>query len=218
MVEFGLIATVLFMLSLGLVDVGRAFYQYNAIASAARYAARWGAVVGGTCNGTTRGAVAPSTGNDWCNQESGSPPAVTSDVTPVGVSGFWTYDGNWPKQSANGTCPTDYTTTFADYYIVGNYAGANNTSIIGAIARRFDTNSGGSYDAGARTPGFNLNKMYACIQLPWDTSGQLSTTGMWRPFPGDRVQVFVYYPFHPVTPLLAKFDFNLVASSSYVIQ
>ncbi len=40
-VEFALISLVLMMLTVGLVDLGRGFFQYQAVASAARFGARW---------------------------------------------------------------------------------------------------------------------------------------------------------------------------------
>ncbi len=74
MVEFGLVLPVLFMLTVGLVDTGRAFYQYNSAANAAREAARFASVMGGSqhhdtfdwttsFNGNMPNTYAPSTGH-----------------------------------------------------------------------------------------------------------------------------------------------------------
>jgi hypothetical protein len=220
-IEFGILGLVLLVLTIGTVDVGRGFFQYNALASSARYAARWGSVVGGTCNGNTDGQIAPSTANDWCNQNNlSTPPAVSGAcVAPNSstMAGFWSYEGNYPLQcgstSAVRNCPSDYDPSFSGYYTASSFLGANDTSIVGAVVRRFDTNSSGSYDAGARTAGFDASQLLVCIQLPWD-----SLNSTWNARIGDQVRVFVYYTFHPVTPLLQKTDIHLVASSSYPIE
>src|SRR5689334_15385137 len=92
-VEFSIIAAALMILTVGLIDVGRAFYQYNAVAAAARYGARWASVVGGTCspyNGNL------SANNDWCNM------LGTSSATPQNP--FWTAAGNVPVQASGTAC------------------------------------------------------------------------------------------------------------------
>ena len=48
MVEFAFVLPVLFVLTVGLIDVGRAFYHYNTAAHAAREAARFASVWGGS--------------------------------------------------------------------------------------------------------------------------------------------------------------------------
>src|SRR5579859_1533384 len=129
-VEFGIIGIALLMLTAGLVDVGRAFYQYNAVSAAARYGARWGSVVGGTCTGL-RGAST----SDWCNQ-----------YGTGNAGGFWSTAGNYPLQG-NSDCPQTiiksqlppYSKT--PYYQVSNYTQNTSTTIVGAVAQRFDTDS-----------------------------------------------------------------------------
>jgi TadE-like protein len=220
LVEFALILIIMLTLIIGTVDVGRGFYQYNALASSARYAARWGSVVGGTCNGNTDGQIAPSTANDWCNQNnfSAPPPVSGACVTPDStMGGFWKYNGNYPLQCGGpngaGNCPATYNPSFAGYYHVSDFVGSNDTSIVGAVASRFDTNSSGPYNGGTRTATFDPSQLLVCIQLPWDAD-----ISHWQGRIGDPVRVFVYFTFHPATTWLAKVDFHLVASSSYSIE
>lgn len=204
LVEFAILITVFFMLTVGLIDVGRAFYEYNAVASAARYAARWGSVVGGTC-ATAEEQYATSS-NDWCYQM-GTQPVSTSTL-------FWQQLGNKPQQPSSTTCPTSYDKTFAYYYTVSDYASSTSTTIVGAVAQRFDTsNSSSNLINGAATPGFDLTQMKVCIQLPWSSAlSQYDTT------PGSRIGVYVYYPFTPITTMITKVTFNLKASSTYGIE
>jgi hypothetical protein len=200
-VEFGIICTVLFLLCLGIVDVGRAFFAYNAVAAAARYGARWGSVVGGTC----AGPPPLTSSSDWCNQ-------FGSQGT-----GFWTTagNGNLPNQPAGTSCPTVYDKSFAYYYSASSFNSTNTSSIVGAVAQRFDTNNG-SFNSitGALTPGFNLSQVKVCIDLPTTATGST-----WLPGPGQTVRVTVYYQFNPVGPaLLINHSFDLVASSQYDME
>jgi hypothetical protein len=96
-VEFALIATILLMLTCGLMDSGRAFYQYNNLSAAARYGARWGSVMGGACALTYA-----RSSSDWCDQLGHS------------SSAFWNQPGNKPIQGFNVSCP-GYSSTPADY-------------------------------------------------------------------------------------------------------
>ncbi len=204
MVEMAIILSIFFVLTLGLIDVGRAFYQYNAISTAARYAARWGSVVGGTC-ATTQEALA-SGSNDWCYQ-------LGSQLTTP----FWQQPGNMPLQPGGTPCPSSYgdpSFPSADYYTVSDYDTPSSTTIIGSVAQRFDTNSTSSNVlAGAATPGFDLTQLKACIQLPWDSVRSAYATA-----PGNRVEVYLYYKFAPITTLLAHANINLTASSTYGIE
>jgi hypothetical protein len=204
-VEFALIGTILLMLTVGVVDAGRAFYQNNAIAAAARYGARWGSVVGGTCNNPPS---SPTT--DWCTQEGN---------TSVSGTTFWLQNGNQPAQSGGTSCPTNGNQTGFPYYRVSDYVASTSTSgtpttIVGAIAQRYDTTSSSSnVIVGLLTPGFELSSLKVCIQLGWDSS-----TSSWLHDTGDTVTVYVYYAFHPAGPLFSNATINLAASSQYVIE
>jgi hypothetical protein len=204
LIEFAIICTVLLMLTVGLLGVGQGFYQYNALSAAARFGARWGAVVGGTCEGVG------GSGNDWCTQ--------------LGAQsvGFWDQAGNIPVQSAGTSCPTDATQASssnsyqASNYTASSYSSGSPTNIAGAIAQRFDSNStSANSSSGMLTPGFNLSKLWICIQLPTITEGN---TTVWDPAPGNPVQVFLYYQFTPIGGLLTNAKLKLVASSRYVIE
>lgn len=197
MVEFALICTILLTMTVGLVDVGRAFYQYNALAAAARYGARWGAVIGGTCQ-DENGAVLSS--NDWCDQLQQS------------TSGFWQQTGNKPLQG-NASCPNGISGGFTGYYTVSNYLSSTATTIVGAIAQRFDSNSSGPNTvAGGLTPGIDLSQMKVCIEMPYTSGGNMDTR------PGSIVKVHVYYPFYPVSTLVTSASLVLTASAQYVIE
>jgi hypothetical protein len=225
-VEFGIICSVLFLLTIGLIDVGRAFYQYNAISAAARYGSRWGGVAGGTCidhgNSTlaSGGSTVSGTALDWCTQE-GSPNSSPS-TPPLGNAGFWNLNGNRQLQPAGTSCPTDLPTDLGGtgntsyYYTVSNFMGTNDTSIVGAVAHKFDSSSSSSnLINGGSTPGFDLSKMRVCIQLPSESNGSGVTTGI---NDGEPVTVYVYYPFKPAGPLFGNFQMPLVASAQYVVE
>jgi hypothetical protein len=213
LIEFAIIAIVLLMFSAGLLDVGRGFYQYNAVASAARYGARYAGIVGGTCSDTYR----QPTGNDWCNQGNiASPPGPPAGCAtpPTGAPAFWTSNGSSPCQAIGVSCPSTLDTSFSGYYTASNFVGSLYPSIVGMVVTRFDTNSGSSNVIGAAiTPGFDLSKMKVCIQLSLDPE-----TGQWSYKPGAKVTVFVYYPFSAVGPLFGNAKFNLVASSQYTVE
>ncbi len=203
LIEFAVISMALVMLTVGLVDVGRAFYQYNAVSTAARYGARWGSVVGGTCSGA-RGAST----SDWCNQLG---QATSSD--------FWNTLGNYPLQG-NNPCPTTIQNTPPSpnpYYAVSDYVTSTSTTIVGAVGQKFDTNASSStFIAGALTPGFDLSQLKVCIQLP--SEAYSSRTGKWTVGYGYIVTVFVYYPFSPVGALFGNVQLNLIASSQYQVE
>jgi hypothetical protein len=209
MVEFALFATALMMLTVGLVDSGRAFFQYNAVSAAARYGARWGSVVGGTCSHRTL-SVGSAT-SDWCNS--------------LGTGGgpfndpFWSQPGNEPAWTgASGSCPSSYSgADSTNSYTASNYTGASSTTIVGAIVQRFDSNSSSTnFITGNLTPGIDLSKTKICIQLPpraWN-----SDSNQWLALPGDTITVYIYYPFYPVSSLLPATQLNLVASAQYLIE
>lgn len=204
------------ILTVGLVDAGRAFFQYNGVSAAARYAARWGSVVGGTCSSNN----SDQSVTDWCNQLAGQ------------SANFWTQYGNKPLEGpAPATCPS-YSSGPTDYYTaadpdndsdvdVGGSGDTDSdankaTSIVGAVAQHFDTSdtapSGGnawSFITGAFTPGFDLSKLEVCIEL--------STTRP-VPGPGDTVRVHVYYPFTAVSAVLPTSGLELNATSQYQVE
>ena len=191
-VEMAIVLSVLLMLTAGLVDFGRAFFQNNALAAAARYGARWGSVMGGTCL-----SFYQSSTNDWCNQLNNT------------TTSFWSQPGNVPLQGLGVACPS-YSSTPGDYYQVSAYTGASSTTIIGALAHKYDSSSTSTnFITGIVTPGVNLTKLYACIELP-DSSGTPQT--------GDSVGVVIYYPFTGVTNLLFRGQINLNATSTYQIE
>jgi TadE-like protein len=217
MVEFALIFTLLIMFTAGLLMVGRVFYVSTQVAAAARYGARWGAVIGGNC--TNNYVANPSTENDWCSQYN------TQGGASAGTN-FWCQPGNlplqggscdskgvlsttpscptswWPSGSINnrpGCCPPNSTETSSPspYYQVSQYSGTNATTIVGAVANWFDTNSTsyGFIRTGRLLP-IDLSKVKVCIQLGYDSS-----VSKWATYPGDTVSVFVYYPVDQVVPL-----------------
>lgn len=211
MVEFAIIGTVLLMLTAGMVDSGRAFFQYNAVAAAARYGARWGSVVGGTCD--PRVLLAANSTNDWCNQRgTGTGPLQNP---------FWSVAGNRPVWSNSTTsCPT--TSAGADdtnSYLASNYTGTSSTTIVGTVVQRFDSSSSSTnFIVGNLTPGLDLSKTRVCIQLSANAWNDFETPASWTPHPGDTITVYVYYPFYPVSALLPATQLNLVASAQYQIE
>lgn len=218
-VEFALIALVLFAFTAGLIDVGRAFYQYNALSAAARYGARWASVVGGTCI-ETPADVPPAgvTASDWCNQYN------TATTAPGATSGlgFWSNNGNSPLQAPGVACPNTYSgyqsMPASDFYTVSDFIGSTQTSVVGAIAQHFDTNSTSFSQqvVGNFTPGFDLTGLKVCIQLssvPAKSGGYA-----WQPGPGQPVKVVLYYSFVPASGVLAQAAVNMAAVSQYVME
>jgi Flp pilus assembly protein TadG len=210
-VEFAIIITALFALTIGLVTVALGFYQYNALAAGARYGARWAAVVGGTCVEQPSDQPNSATG-DWCNQYG---QAIQASGTPA--LNFWTSKGSYPLQPAGTACPTAYSSSLNYFYKVGDYTNSGGTSIAGAIAQHFDTTSS-SYSKvipGGYLPAFNLSALYLCIQ---PTSATYSSGTQWVFAPGQTVKVVLYYTFTPVSGLLTTASFNMTAASRYLIQ
>jgi hypothetical protein len=209
-VEFAIILSILLLLTLGLVDVGRAFFQYNAVSAAARYGARWGAVVGG--EGACQASTNTSSESDWCNQ------LGTYDLTsPANSGGFWSLNGNKPLQSIGTACPLSPSSNLSPspYYTVSDFRAAKATSIIGAVAQHFDSSSTSTNVLkGSFTPGFD-SSLKACIELPTTTIGSQT---IWDAQQGDSVKVVVYYAFKPATPLFGSVTLPLVADSQFVIE
>ena len=215
-VETALLLLPLLMLSAGLVDAGRVFYQYNAVSAAARYAARWAAVEGGIC-ATDAAVLSATSRSDWCHQVGGS------------TQFFWQQSGNAPGQGSDTACPTSLSdasvlpagTSSGAYYNVSQFAPpttSTSTTVVGSVAQHFDTNSSSSnFVLGAVTPGFDLKEMYACIQLirinTSATAGQIHFLQ-----PGDRIRVYVYYRFSAVSTLLPTQNLPpIVAEAEYSI-
>lgn len=204
-VEFAIIAMVLIMATAGLLDVGRMFFQYNALAAAARYGARWGGVVGSTCSPSTHSGAGTGT-NDWCTQLGQT------------TTAFWSQSGNrpvWGDQTT--TCPSDLSGTNAtNSYVASSYTGSTSTTIVGAIVQKFDSsNTSTNFITGSTTPGLDPSKLKVCIQLSPDAW----RGGIWNPLSGDIVTVYLYYPFNPVSTLISSLSqINLEASASYVME
>lgn len=213
-VEFAIIGTVLLMLTVGLVDVGRAFLEYNTVAAAARYGARWGGVVGGECGPRT--LMVSSATNDWCT----SMGTATSSTNP-----FWTQAGNEPVYTGSTSacttstcCPTSYSGASAsNSYLASNYTGSSSTTIVGSVVHHFDTTtSSTNVLLGSFTPGIDLSKTWVCVQLSARSWNPDLT--QWTPFPGDVVTVYVYYQFFPISALLPATKIDLVASAQYQVE
>ncbi len=197
-VEFALISLLLMMLTVGLVDLGRGFFQYQAVASAARFGARWGSVVGGTCAVPNQQST-----NDWCNQ-------LGNKTMP-----FWDQPGNAPLQDPlpirlpRKPCPS-YADNPKDYYTVSDYTGNTSTTIVGMIAQKYDTSpSSSSLVGGKATPGLDLSQLQVCVELPSSSA---------TPLPGDTVEVRVYYPFTGVSTMISGQTLYLNATSQYQVE
>lgn len=165
------------LLTVGLVDVGRAFYQYNEVGALAKYGARWASVVGGTC--ALPDAVSTS---DWCNQ-----------LGVKGSANFWSQAGN-----SNGC-----------YAIAPTYF--HTTTIVGAIADRWDTNaSTASTSRGGTSPGLDMAHVSVCVT---------NSSSPAEPAPGDTVSVTVSYTFVAASGLFGKqLTIPLTASSNYKVE
>lgn len=207
-VEFALIFLALMMLTVGLVDVGRAFYEYNEMSSAARFGARWASVVGGVC-------ILPGQNTtDWCTQQG------------TATGGFWAQPGNMALQGNNVPCPA-YSPGSASYYSASDPdndsdndysstggsdgdAASSSTTIVGSIDQHFDTSSSSPGFVQGAFGGLNLANLKVCIQ----TTAQPSLP----PARGDYVTVVLHYHFDPISIILARTSFDLNAMSQYEIQ
>lgn len=199
-VEFAVISLVLMALTVGLVDVGRAFYQYNEIAAAAEAAARWAAVQGGTCANKQIAPVESTA--DWCN-------GLTTNGTA-----FWSIKGNYPVQGS-ASCPTSYDSAGTSSYLLSDSTANGTTTIVGTVLRRLDTTStSNKVNAGSWLSGLQSNKLRVCIQLSSSFTGSTPS-----PYQGEIVSVFIYYQFVPVSGLFGKsLKVNMAASSRYVME
>jgi Flp pilus assembly protein TadG len=216
MVEFGFALSGFLIFTVGLIDGGRAFYQYNALASAARFGARWGSVVGGTCRDRGQGLAR----SDWCNRL----PTTLTSTTPY--SDFWgtVGNGNTPLQTPITSVATFLTPSCVDaggnpvlsyYYTASSFTGSTSTTIVGAVVQRFDSDSSTiSTILGRATPGFDHSKLRVCIYL----SGDAWTGSKWIPKQATTIGVSLYYPFSPAGPLLGGKTFTLLANSQYSIE
>jgi TadE-like protein len=198
MMELGFILLLIIMLTAGVIDVSRGFYQYNAVGAAARYGSRWASIVGGLCANPLGGDT-----SDWCNQ-------FSTHTTP-----FWSQPGNAPLQAPGVNCPTTYDPNFTGYYLASNYHTTTATTIVGAVSEHFDSSEVSTgFTRGNLMTSLTLSDLKICIQLTWD-----ATHNWWSTQPGDKVVVWVYYPFHPVTTLLTLLHtINLSASSEFRID
>jgi Flp pilus assembly protein TadG len=207
-IEFGIVSLALFMVTVGLIDAGRAFFQYNAVADAARFGARWASVVGGTCT------LAGSNSADWCTQQG----------IYNGGTNFWVQDGNQPRQGFGKTCPS-YAANPGAYYTVSDpdndgdndYKGdpdgdpaRKRTTIIGAIAQHFDTSKDTTGTVVGGIAGIDLTQLRACIATS-DSNGTSQQAG-------DYITVTVYTRFTPASFLLGSRGLDLVATSTYQVE
>lgn len=222
-VETAIVLSVLLLLTAGLIDVGRAFYAYNSVANAARFAARWGSVVGGSCSQQNLGLNFSQ--NDFCNKLSPTPStdqfwSTYGNYTlpkPVSVPPDWDRLCTKYSPSASSTDPHD-----AAYYNAREPSGdatqsttdfrnANETTIVGAVVQRFDSTAGAtSVILGDATPGFDLRRLHVCID-----SSALNGS---QPLPGDWIGVTVTYQFQPAGPLFGSATFDLSATSQFVVE
>lgn len=227
MVEMALLIFPILLLTAGLVDVGRAFYQYNAIAGAARNAARWGAVVGFQC-ATNPAITGSASTTDWCHQMG----ADTGDL-------FWQQSGNIPLQGVSNSCQTSLpsssqlaagtsstsgdTSSTGGFYNVASFAPPNattSTTIVGTVAQHFDTSTSSSgLNLGAFIPGVDLRNMWACIELVRGQGAPSAAgTNVFRfVAAGDHIRVYIYYRFSAVTPLLTATLPAMIAKAEFPV-
>lgn len=201
-VEFAIIGIALFVITVGLADVGRGFFAYNGVAAAARYGARWGSVVGGTC-----ALDYAQSKSDFCNGFS----------TLQRPGGFWAQPGTVPLQGVNIPCPS-YSATPGDYYTASSFASSTASTIVGAIVHRYDSSDQNpGFVTGDLTPGFDLSKLEMCIAID-ETAVPSGGTPSVVPRHGDTVSVVVYYPFAPVSPLIYARQIPLNASAQSEVE
>lgn len=192
-VEVGLILALFLLLTAGLVDVGRAIFLYNQLSSVGRFGARWGSVVGGAC-----ALPYANSSSDWCNQ-------IGNKST-----GFWAQLGNKPIQGYGSECPS-YSATPADWYTASSYDTSSTSTIVGAVAQKFDTDSSHTNLFKALfAPGVDLSALKVCLETT-------NTTVV--PSPGDSITVNVYYPFTPAGKLFGSAaTFGMSCETEYVIE
>lgn len=208
MIEFGLVFSALMLLTAGLVDVGRAFYEYNELSALARYGARWGGVVGGTCALTNAGSQ-----RDFCNTFAG-----TTELTHT----FWNTLGNEPIPTSlggngfNAPCPS-YSSNPSAFYSVSAYVGT--TTIVGALAQRWDSSTTSSgLQTGGTSPGLDRSKVFVCIATTWTSTSANGATYS-DPRLGDYISVTIRYPFQAASGLFGKaFSKDLLSTSVYRME
>jgi Flp pilus assembly protein TadG len=207
LIEFAFVAVALMIMTVGLADAGRAFFQYNAVSASARYAARWASVEGNTCSENPSNSGA----SDWCNKFNTT------------ASGFWSQSGNQPLQGRNVACPSTIDSTFTGYYLDSNGTVANQVTtykgtptIVGSVLQKLDsTTSSSNIVTGAITPGFDSSKIRVCIwtaEQPSDVSNGLYSR------PGTRIGVNVYYPFALISNEFVTKNFDLIGSADYGVE
>jgi hypothetical protein len=192
-VEVGLILAVFFLLTAGLIDVGRAIFLYNQLSAVGRFGSRWGSVVGGAC-----ALPWAASSSDWCNQIGNQ------------TSGFWAQNGNKPLEGYGSECP-NYSSTSSDWYTASDYATSTTTTIVGAVAQKFDTdNAHTNLFKALFAPGVDLSNLKVCIETT-------NTTVV--PSPGNSITVNVYYPFTPAGGLFGNgATFGMSSECQYYIE
>ncbi len=201
MVEFGIIISALFILTVFSVSVGINFYRYNAMAGAARYASRWASVVGGTCMQSQSNVTTA----DWCNQLAGG-----------SASAFWNSNGDKPLQTTTSqTCISNGQPNLTYFYVASSYASTTSTTIVGAAVQHFDSNSGSTNTiSGKFTPAFDATQLRACIEI----HGASVSGSKWTVLPGDTVSVYLEYPLFGTLGFRLSGSTNLLASAQYVVE
>ncbi|HEY4188857.1 MAG TPA: TadE/TadG family type IV pilus assembly protein [Candidatus Limnocylindrales bacterium] len=102
LVEFSLAITIFLLLVMGTVDLGRAAYQYNGVAQAARELARVASVhPGGTLGSSTQVAAVLATQRGLI-PGLGTPTYTCLDIAGAPVSGTCS-GGNWVRVTINST-------------------------------------------------------------------------------------------------------------------
>jgi TadE-like protein len=211
-IEFGIMGVAFLMLTVGLVDAGVAFFQYNELSALAGYGSRWGSVVGGTC--ALPEAVSSS---DWCNRfgaASGANPFWTKETSPPTPPAP---NGNTPIQGYGVSCPP-YSQQPAnvaptDYYTMQSYVGT--PTIVGAIAQKYDSNSSSAnFVKGETTVGMDRSKVFVCIATSNNGGTSQPTPGL-----GDTISVTVGYNFVAASGLFGGFStFPMSATSIYKVE
>lgn len=100
--EFSLAITLLLLLTMGIVDLGRAVYQLNGVASAARELARVASVHPGSTLGGSAEATATLTTQRGLVPGLATPSYTCVDITGATVTGSC-QPGSWVKVSINST-------------------------------------------------------------------------------------------------------------------
>lgn len=199
MIETAISLLAFLAVTAGLVDAGRGIAAYNEVSAVARYGARWASVVGGSCGTAT--ALGNST-SDWCDQLSNS------------SSGFWSQAGNKPLAVGGSQCPAAY----SSWYKVSDFNTSTATTIVGAIARHFDSNSSTPNTVvGFFSPGLDYSKLLVCVRVSGSTVLDANGNPL-PPEPGDVVTVQIYYPFQPAGHLLTNATMNLTASADWQVE